>query len=259
MISYYAQHFGVVEVDSSYYRMPTPEIFKGWANRTPQGFIFDVKAYKELTKHDRNVDPSADTFHLFAAALEPLYEAGKLGVILFQFPPWFRFSEENFEYVLECKELMQPYRLAIEFRHGSWLGRDTEPITMGFLRRNGLAYVSVDEPQFSGSTVPPIAVATSDIAVVRFHGRNREAWFKRDIGVEERFNYLYAEQELAEWVPRIKELAETATQVHVLMNNCYHDFAVRNARDISRLLGKPEGGADAATYRGEQVEQPRLF
>lgn len=259
MIEYYAQHFSLVEVDSTYYRLPTPQVFKGWANRTPQDFIFDVKAYRQLTKHDRDVEPSADTFHLFAAALEPLYEAGKLGVVLFQFPPWFRFSEENLEYVLECKELMRPYRVAIEFRHGSWLGPDTQQRTLHFLRQNDLAYVSVDEPQFSGSTVPPIAAATSDLAIVRFHGRNRDSWFRRDITVEERFNYLYSERELEEWVPRIRELAESAQQVHVLMNNCYHDFAVRNARDVSRLLREAGAITDEPTLGGEVIRQPRLL
>ncbi|MBI2953403.1 MAG: DUF72 domain-containing protein [Chloroflexi bacterium] len=239
MIAFYAQHFRLVEVDSTYYHMPSRQSFKSWAARTPGDFVFDVKAYKELTKHDRKLEPSADTFHAFADALAPMHEAGKLGVVLFQFPPWFRFAEENLEYILECKELMQPYRIAVEFRHGNWLQRDAEQRTVRFLRENGLTYVSVDEPQFPGSTVPPIAVATSDIAVVRFHGRNRDTWFKRDISVEERFNYLYTEQELAEWVPKIEELANNTRQVHLLMNNCYHDFAVRNARDISRLLGEP--------------------
>ena len=236
MITFYARHFRLVEVDSTYYHMPSQANFKAWANRTPDEFIFDVKAYKELTKHERDKEPSAETFARFGGALEPMREAGKLGVILFQFPPWFRFSEENFEYIRECKEQLSGFRLAIEFRHGSWMSPRTQDQTLRFLRQNDLAYVSVDEPQFPGSFVPPIAAATSGIALVRFHGRNKDTWFKRGITVEERFNYLYKLEELAEWVPRIKDLAAQTEQVHVLMNNCYHDYSVRSARDMAKLL-----------------------
>jgi len=236
MIRFYAKHFRLVEVDSTYYHMPSYASFRAWAERTPEDFVFDVKAYKELTKHEKDKEPAADTFARFAAALEPMREARKLGAVLFQFPPWFRCSEENYEYIQECREQLGDIRLAIEFRHGSWLAPGTKGKTLSFLREQGLAYVCVDEPKFPGSSVPPIAAVTSDIALVRFHGRNRDTWFKRGITVEERFNYLYRQEELAEWVPKIKELAEQAQQVHVLMNNCYHDYSVRNARDMAALL-----------------------
>ncbi len=127
--------------------------------------------------------------------------------------------------------------LAVEFRHGSWLRPGVREQTFQALREMGLSYVSVDEPQFPGTTVPPIAAATAEIAVVRFHGRNREAWFRKDAGVEERFNYLYRPEELMEWVPKVRELAGQAREVHVLMNNCYHDYAVRNAKEMQGLLG----------------------
>ncbi len=236
MIGFYAQQFRVVEVDSTYYHMPRYQNFKLWSDRTPEGFVFDVKAYKELTKHDKTVEPAAETFHRFASALEPLRDAAKLGVVLFQFPPWFRFSQENFDYIFQCKEQMAGCPLAVEFRHGSWLLPRNREQTFRFLRERGLAYVSVDEPQFPGASVPPVAVATSNVAIVRFHGRNKESWFKRGITVEERFNYLYKSEELAEWVPKVRELALTAQQVHVLMNNCYRDYSVRNAREMAVLL-----------------------
>lgn len=258
MIKFYAQHFRLVEVDSTYYHLPNQQTVKNWAERAPDGFLFDVKAFKEMTRHVRQVEPAADTFHRFASALEPLHATGKLGAVLFQFPPWFKFSEKNVEYIEVCQELMKPYRLAIEFRHGSWLRQDVEERTLRFLRDRGLSYVSVDEPQFPGNTVPPIAIATSQVAVVRFHGRNRASWFKRDISVEERFNYLYTDSELEEWVPKIRSLAEATTQVHVLMNNCYQDFAVRNARDIARLLGQPIVGQQDGNWPDMPV-QKRLF
>lgn len=236
MIKYYAQHFPIVEIDSTFYGIPRARTFQLWAERTPPDFIFDVKAYRQLTIHDRDQPPDADMFAKFGEALKPLAEAGKLGVLLFQFPPWFRRSDENCDFMRECRDQLPDYRLAIEFRHGSWLLGKAEEETLHFLRDNELIYVCVDEPQFRGSTVPPIAAATSDLAVVRFHGRNYETWFKRDISVEERFNYLYSKEELARWVPRIESLASQTKDVHILMNNCYHDYAVRNARDIVSLL-----------------------
>lgn len=259
MISYYAKHFRLVEVDVTFYRVPPVKTFDGWVARTPSDFVFDVKAYRQLTRHDRDVEPGKDVFGAFVGALKPLYEANKLGLVLFQFPPWFRLSEENMAYILRCKELMQPYRIAIEFRHSSWLRPDVRERTKQFLQQNDLPYVCVDEPQFPGSTVPPIAFVTSDVALVRFHGRNKDAWFRRDVSVAERFNYLYSAEELAEWVPKIKQLSESTADVHVLMNNCYHDFAVRNARDIGKLLGLGDTSMRAGSYLQRDRAQPRLL
>ena len=236
MIAYYSQHFRLVEVDSTYYHMPRAANFKLWAERTPAGFVFDVKAYRQLTLHDRDQQPAVEQFQQFAEALRPVYSAGKLGAVLLQFPPWFRPSPGSLHYLEVCRERLPDYPLAVEFRHGSWLREGVADETLRFLRQHDLAYVSVDEPQFPGSTVPPLAAATTGLAVVRFHGRNRETWFKRDVGVEQRFNYLYAVDELMEWVPRIRDLATQAVEVHVLMNNCYADYSVRNARDVAQLL-----------------------
>jgi uncharacterized protein YecE (DUF72 family) len=128
------------------------------------------------------------------------------------------------------------YRLAVEFRHNSWVNEKNRQRTMDFLRQNDLPFVCVDEPQGFQSSVPPIVEATSDIGLIRFHGRNREMWEKKGISVAERFNYLYSENELREWVPRIKELAAKTRQLHVLFNNCYADKAVVNARQIGFML-----------------------
>lgn len=237
MLPYYAQHFRLVEMDSTFYHMPSERNSRLWAQRTPPGFIFDVKAYRRLTRHDREQEATEEDFGRFGSALRPLADAGRLGVVLFQFPPWFRRAAENFAYLRQCRDRLPDYPLAVEFRHGSWLWPSVAEGTLRFLRDHGLAFVSVDEPQFPGGrTVPPLAAATADIAVVRFHGRNREAWFQKDITAEERFNYLYRPEELAEWVPKIVSLAQQARQVHALMNNCYHDFAFRNARDLAGLL-----------------------
>jgi uncharacterized protein YecE (DUF72 family) len=149
---------------------------------------------------------------------------------------------------------MRDYRLAIEFRHNSWTNETELADTIQFLRESGLAYVSVDEPQFpSGSTVPPIAEATSEIGYVRFHGRNAGNWFRRSITVAERFDYLYSKDELEEWVPKIKNLAERTDQVHIMFNNCMNTYPIQNARDIANILGALPG-----KRKVEIADQPRL-
>lgn len=258
MLRFYAQHFPLVEVDATYYHMPGERTARSWAARTPPDFVFDVKAYRALTLHDRDVIPTADDFQRFASALRPLAGAGKLGAVLFQFPPWFRRGHDAGDYLGRCRDLMPAdYRLAVEFRHGSWVAPGAAEETFALLRGLGLAFVGVDEPQFRASTVPPLAVATAPLAVVRFHGRNYAAWFKRDVGVEERFNYLYSLAELAEWLPKVRHLADEADEVHVLMNNCHRDYAVRNARQIAELLDVRLPRPDAAAAnRPAQLSLP---
>jgi uncharacterized protein YecE (DUF72 family) len=160
----------------------------------------------------------------------------KLGVVLFQFPPWFQPGTRQMEYILSCKERLPQYRLAVEFRQHLWLGGSNGEQTIDFLRRNNLSFVCVDEPQGFRSSVPPVAEATSDIGIIRFHGRNTETWEKKGLSVQERFNYLYSEEELREWAPRIRQLASDTRQLHVLFNNNYGDQAVTNGRQMRLLL-----------------------
>jgi len=157
-------------------------------------------------------------------------------VVLFQFPPWFYPGDEQRDYILSCQERLPQYRIAVEFRHNSWLNEKNMERTVNFLRDNNLPYVCVDQPQGFKSSLPPIAEATSDIGLVRFHGRNSEMWEKKGASVAERFNYLYDEGELQEWVPKMRELASRTRQLHVLFNNCYQDKAVRNASQVHQML-----------------------
>ena len=184
---------------------------------------------------------NGELWRRYAEAIEPLHSAGKLGVVLFQFPPWFYPTGESRDYILSCQEKLGDYRLAIEFRHGSWLNHRNLERTLDFLEGNDLAYVAVDEPQGFKSSVPPVGAATSSIAVVRFHGRNSDTWEKRGLTTAERFRYLYNEEELREWVPRIQQMFATADKIHILMNNCYEDYGVRNAKDMAGLLGVGQG------------------
>jgi uncharacterized protein YecE (DUF72 family) len=264
-LRYYASQFSLVEVDSSYYSPPQERTARVWASRTPAGFRFDVKAFRLFTHHPtpqealpadvREELPAElrqkenvylrempgelveELWRRFEAAVQPLGEAGKLGAVVFQFPPWFRPGRDSAAYLASLGEKVR-FRAAVEFRNGAWLGGERRRETVLLLRGSNLAYVCVDEPQGFASSVPPVVEVTrEDLAVVRFHGRNRETWEKKGITAAERFDYLYGEEELKEWVPRVRELAGSAREVHVLFNNCHQDKAVVNARQMLALLG----------------------
>lgn len=264
-LRFYASKFNTVEVDSTFYALPAQRMVELQVARTPADFTLHYKAYGLLTKHP--IDPArlpkviksllgsqilghrrlayqevpeearSLAFQMFRSALQPAHEAGKLGIVLFQFPPFFTFKAHNLDYILEVRDQMSPYRLAIEFRHGSWVNEENRDETMAFLGSNGLIYVSVDEPQFeTGSTVPPIAEATSDISYVRFHGRNRENWYKKGISAAERFAYSYSDDELTDWIPDLRRLEEETSDAYTMFNNCYQHFAVNNAARLRELL-----------------------
>ncbi|GBD13808.1 hypothetical protein HRbin24_01847 [bacterium HR24] len=266
-LRYYALHFPIVEVDSSYYALPSPRNAVLWAQRTPEHFVFDVKAFALFTHHPtppkslprdiyealpgqlkekRNLyyrdfpdDLVDEMWRRFAESLLPLDSTGKLGVVLFQFPPWFRPGRESREYIASLRQRLPQYRVAIEFRQAGWLAEERDrQQTLRFLREHGLPLACVDEPQGFSSSVPPLAEVTAPVAIVRFHGRNAATWEARGLTTAERFNYLYSPEELGEWTPRIRRLAQEADEVHVLFNNCYRDYAVRNARQMAQALGQ---------------------
>ena len=263
-LRYYASQFPVVEVDSSYYALPGEATSGLWVTRTGADFVFDIKAFRLFTQHptppsslprdirtalpsrilDKNrlyyhdlpQDVLQEMWRRFRQALLPLDSAGKLGVVLFQFPPWFCYGEGQCAYLLSCRQNLPQYTIAVEFRHKSWFDRIHVEHTLSFLSQHNLPLVCVDEPQGFSSSVPMLAEATSDIALVRFHGRNREAWNKKGIGAAERFNYLYSEEELAEWTDRIRDMAAKTRQLHILFNNCQQDKAVVNASQMRLML-----------------------
>jgi uncharacterized protein YecE (DUF72 family) len=246
-LPYYARHFPLVEVDSTFYHLMPARNFALWAERTPPDFAFDVKAYRELTWHDRENEPSADTFERFAASVRPLQEAGKLRSILFQFPPWFVRDEKNAEYLAALPEFFPDQTLSVEFRHRSWFQEETREETLDLLRRHHLVHVMVDEPQVGSGSIPPVVAVTNPaLAVVRFHGRNRQTWYTKGKTSGDRFNYLYTPQELAEWLPALAQTVPQVDEVHVLLNNNRANYAVRNAQDFQALLGQPVVPTDEA-------------
>jgi uncharacterized protein YecE (DUF72 family) len=265
-LKFYATRFPIVEVDSTYYFPPSERNSVLWIERTPADFTFNIKAYSLLTNHptkrdslyaevkdalpdelkeksriyrenlgDELVDEVWQRFH---DALMPLHSAGKLGAVLFQFPEWFVIGRKNKDYVLESAERLKDFRIAIEFRNEIWLNERNREETLSFLEEHDLPVVCVDMPQGSRSSIPRFAAATAkDLSMVRFHGRDPEVWAKKNVSASERFRYRYSEDELSEWVKPINELSEQTRETHVLMNNCYRDYAVNNARQLGDLLG----------------------
>ena len=137
----------------------------------------------------------------------------------------------------ECVARLPDYRIAVEFRHKTWMEDRNVEETLSFLEKHDLPLVCVDMPQGFDSSIPPVATATAkDLALVRFHGRDKKVWAKKNVSASERFRYHYSKPELEEWVPRIRELSSNARETHVLMNNCYRDYAVNNARQLGDLL-----------------------
>lgn len=226
-LEYYAERFDALEVNASYYRLIHPATFFQMAMKVPEGFEFTVKAYRTLT-HEIGEQSSAD-LEQFIASVQPLVEARKFGCILAQFPSRFHYSPEAEGYVGEFAEAFGEMPLVVEFRHRSW-ARDE---VFDFLRRREIGYCAVDEPQFS-SLMPPTTVATSRIGYVRFHGRNYQDWWSS--GDKKRYDYLYTQDELKEWVPKLERLDDATDKVYVFMNNCYAGKAAVNAGQMKNLL-----------------------
>jgi len=263
-LRFYASRFPIVEVDSTFYGLPSERNAALWTERTASDFTFDIKAFRLLTQHPTPPQtlpkeirqelppPTGDKRNLyyrdfpealkdevwrrFANALLPLDSAGKLGLVLFQFPPWFLPGRQSSEYVIEARERLPQYRIAVEFRNARWFTESNRERTLDLLRGQRIPLVCVDEPQGLASSVPPVTEATAEIGLVRFHGRNTAMWERKGATVAERFDYLYSEDELREWVAPIQHLAGQTQEVHILMNNCVQDKAVVNADQLRTML-----------------------
>lgn len=247
-LRHYAERFAVVEVDATYYALPGERNSRLWVARTPDGFVFDVKAFSLLTGHPTRSavmpdglpadarDPGVldEVWARFAAGIAPLRRAGRLGCVLFQFPPWFRPGPRAEAFMADCARRTEGWPVAVEFRHPAWWREGQAEATCALLARHGMAAVAVDMNRTLPSSLPPVTPVTSSrLSVVRFHGRS-DAWGTGS--KEERFRYTYGSDELAEWLPRLRALAERVERLHVLFNNCCGDAAVRAAETMVRLL-----------------------
>ncbi|MHB9032630.1 MAG: DUF72 domain-containing protein [Anaerolineae bacterium] len=236
-ITYYAQRFPLVEIDSTFYRIMPARNFSLWVQRTPPGFVFDVKVFSQLTYHDREHAPTAEVAQQFSDSVQPLRGAGKLGALHFQFAPWVTYGADNLAYIRSLRALYPGDELAIELRHRSWYAAEAHAALVEALTAERMTLTVVDEPQVGSGSVPTLVEVTNpELATVRFHGRNTKTWYKKVARAAERFDYLYSTAELGGWVEQIKYLAELAKTVHVLFNNNIHDYAIDNGRELRHLL-----------------------
>ena len=265
-LRYFADHFAVTEIDSSYHFFPTRSNLDLWLGNTPDDFVFNLRSFSLFTGHpthprsipvsmrdecSRCADNHGNIYlhHLSDTIVDKLWLAfrntaeyiqavGKLGVIFFQLPPWFIPSAENFRYIAEFRERLPGFKLAVEFRTSRWVEGKTLATTLRILRKHDLALVCVDEPQGLDSSVPPISEVTSSTAIVRFHGRNKANWEKKGITAEDRFKYRYTRAELGEWAGKVKIMTRQAKEIHVIFKNKYRDYPVQNAMEFLDLLNR---------------------
>lgn len=256
-IAAYSAQFPIVEVDSSFYAVQPARHFEKWCRETPPDFGFVIKAYQGMTLHLRGDNPFADAQEMFAAfarSIEPVREAGKLKMVLFQYPPWFDCNRRNVDLLRYTKAKLADLPLALEFRHQSWFDGEMRDKTLSFMEREGWIHSICDEPQVRPGSVPTVLRATdSRLTLVRFHGRNTKAWSQpseenwRDV----RYLYRYNTNELIDWKVRLLRLQETTEEICVIFNNNSGGDAGPNAKELMRLLG--------IAYKGEAPGQINLF
>lgn len=255
-LPFYARYFPIVEVNTTYYRIPARRMVEGWVDRTPDGFVFDVKPPRELTRTPETPrgeapEPDAAIAEAFGEAIEPLADAGKLGAITFQFPPSYRNTEENREYLRLLPELFPGFPIAVEFRRRDWLDDENAEATLELLTEVGLAYTMADEPQLGSGSVPPVyGVTHPKLAIIRFHGRNYETWYQFTGSSRDRFNWEYSTEELEEWRGKLEAALKAAEAVHVFFNTNYANQGPINALKLMDLLNVPHPPLpEAATQR----------
>jgi uncharacterized protein YecE (DUF72 family) len=229
MLREYVKHFACVEVNSTYYRIPHPVVLRKMEEKTPEGFEFVIKANQEMT-HKLSKDKAV--YEIFKEAIQPVIDAGKFSGVIAQFPWGFKYTPENTDHLKFIKEQFSEYPLFAEFRNSGWMIKGL----FAALRANGIGYCAVDEPRLKG-LIPPVADVTTDIGYVRLHGRNAKNWWGRGGG--DRYDYLYSEEELKEWVTKIKAMSQKARKTFVFFNNCHAGQAATNAALMKELLSLP--------------------
>jgi len=259
LLAHYAAHFDTVEVNASFYALPEADHARRWAERTPGDFTFHVKAFGMMTGH--RVDPRRlpasmregvssgrpdaatirEAFRRFREGIAPLRRAGKLGVVLMQFPPYFRADgpgawRRRMAWIRRSAELLEGSRMVVEFRHASWYGERVFAPTHAHLARWGIGWVTVDEPQVGPDSVPLVVAPTTSIGYMRLHGRNEATWNARTASAAERFRYDYDDDALRGLLEPVGALAERTRETFVMFNNCYSDYAPRNASTLRAML-----------------------
>ncbi len=240
----YAAHFKTVEVDSFFYAIQPKENVEKWIKETPNSFQFVVKAYKEMTLHTRH-EPSKYTsreklFDEYMMTVTPFLTENKLGMILFQFPPWFACTKENVQYLRFCREKMKDFPVALEFRNQTWFLPQYRERTLTFMKDEKWMHGVCDEPQAGEGSVPIVLEATNpNSTLVRMHGRNVYGWSRaNDANWREiRHLYRYNKEELTEWVEYVNILQKHSKDIYVLFNNNSGGDAADNAKQFQQMLG----------------------
>jgi len=265
-LEFYGSNFDTVEVDATYYAIPDISVSRLWNDVSPEGFTFHLKVYGALTGHGINPKTLAPDLRAMVAQSQqkkdyvsidknspligciakrfiefasPLYESGKLGVIVFQYPPWFFYNEKNIGFILENRDIMEGLPVAVEFRHGSWLNPpDRAQKMFRLLDKEGIVYICADEPQYGSlATVGFIPEVTAQTAYFRLHGRNKQNWLKRNVQTASRYDYNYSNEELQQMIPAFINTQNTARQTFVMFNNCHGSKAVNNAITLKQIIG----------------------
>lgn len=264
-LAFYAERLDLAEVDSTYYALPSRKSTERWAGAVPDGFRFNVKAFALFTQHPtalrsipksfhealppetlkksrvyyKDVPPevSDDLWRIFRRALEPMRAAGKLGAILVDFPPWYVPNDANREFIAQAREKLEGDNVVVEFRNRLWVDdEESAERTFSLLRDLGCGFVCIDEPPGLKASFPPVVAVTGPVASVRFRGRNAERWEDKSATMSERLNWAYSDDELQEWLPRIRRLSDEAEEVYVVFNTKTADQGVVNARRFKELL-----------------------
>jgi uncharacterized protein YecE (DUF72 family) len=255
-LTFYAEHFDTVEVNSSFYRVPTVESVRKWIDRTPRGFEFSLKLYQKFTHPDMfskatGEDASAlgaRDVDEFRQAIDPLAEAGKLGALLAQFPASFKNDEESRGYLEWLLRAFRAYPMAVELRHRSW--SDGLQGTLALLQEHGAAIAQIDEPKFKTSIRQDLRTTTRSFYYLRLHGRNARHWWKHDSS-EDRYNYLYSDEELEPIADAVKASSREVKKAYLYANNHFSAKSVANAAILKHQLGQDVPGE----YPEEMVEQ----
>jgi uncharacterized protein YecE (DUF72 family) len=255
----YSVHFPVVESESSFYAVQPARNYEKWIEATPPGFGFVVKAYQGMTGHLRGEHPFENAgamFSAFLTSIQPLVQAGRLKMVLFQYPPWFECNRRNVDALRYTKEKMGDLPAALEFRHQSWFTPQMRDKTLQFMEREGWIHSICDEPQAGAGSVPTVLHPThKELTLVRFHGRNVSGWTGKSKEGEEwrdvRYLYRYSTEELLQWKENLLSLKKSTKEICVIFNNNSGKDAAPNARELMQLLG--------IEYKGEAPGQINLF
>jgi len=252
-LSFYAEHFNTVEVNSTFYGQPRPDVCRAWAERTPGDFEFSVKLYQKFT-HPKMVELEPATVYdldEFKRGIDPIASAGKLGALLAQFPPSFKSDAASLGYLNWLLDAFRGFNVAVELRHRSW--SDAFGDTLSLLKTHGAAFVQIDEPKFKLSIAQNQLPNIPTFYYMRLHGRNAAQWWKHE-KAEDRYNYLYSAGEIGEFVETVSAARAIVKKAYLYTNNHFSAKSVANAAMIKKQLGEPLEGEYSEAFRERYPE-----